>query len=126
MKLLATMTALIILVISAGFWTNHQLQKATNNLIQQIDLVGVQIKANNWPEAVEQAEILEDDWKTEAKWWPVFLEHQEMDNIEFSMAKFMEYVSSRNNSLSLGQLSEIRLMLEHIPRKEEVNLKNIL
>jgi len=126
MRLLGSVIVILISVIGAGFWVNHGLQASTNDLIQQIDRVNIQIKENNWQAAIDQTEKLEKCWKQEAKWWPVFLEHQEMDNIEFSMARFKEYVASNNNSLSLGQLSELRLMIEHIPRKEEINLKNIL
>ena len=56
----------------------------------------------------------------------IILDHQEIDNIEFSLAKIKEYVASRDLPLALGQLSELKLMIEHIPRKEAVNLENIL
>lgn len=46
-----------------------------------------------------------------------FSDHQEMDNIEFSLARVKEYVTSQDDALSLGQLSELKLMIEHIPRK---------
>jgi hypothetical protein len=126
MKVLGSVMATLILIVCAGFWLNHELQMSTNELIQQIDQVGTQINENNWPEAMEQTNKLEQVWEEKAKWWPIFLEHQEMDNIEFAMAKFKEYVANKNTSLSMGQLSEIRLMIEHIPEKEEVNIKNIL
>lgn len=126
MRLLGSIMVALFLIISAGSWTNYALQTSTKDLIRQIDRVSLEIKSQHWQSAKKQTEILEKDWKKEAKWWPVFLDHQEMDNIDFSMAKVKEYVSSQNNSLSLGQLSEIRLMVEHIPQKEAVNLKNIL
>lgn len=126
MRLLGSIIVTLILIISAGVWTNYALQTSTKDLIGQIDRVSTEIKSQDWQSAKKQTEKLEKDWTKEAKWWPVFLDHQEMDNIDFSMAKVKEYVSSRNNSLSLGQLSEIRIMVEHIPRKDAVNLKNIL
>ncbi len=126
MRLLESIMIILILIIGAGFWINHELQNSTRDLTRQIDRVEVLVKENRWEAAVEQTEVLDKVWQKEAKWWPVFLEHQEMDNIEFSMAKFKEYVASKNNSLARGQLSEIKLMIEHIPRKEEINLKNIL
>ena len=117
---------ILIAVVGSGFWLNHELQMSTNHLIEQIDQVSQQIRDDNWPKAVKETDKLEEVWQRKAKWWPIFLEHQEMDNIEFSMARFKEYVASKNKSLALGQLSEIRLMIEHIPEKEEINLKNIL
>jgi hypothetical protein len=126
MRLLGSIVVILVLILIAGFWTNHALKISTNDLIRQIDLVSLEIKSNHWQSAKLQTEKLEKDWEKEAKWWPVFLDHQEMDNIDFSMAGVKEYVASQNNALSLGQLSETRLMIEHIPRKEAVNLENIL
>ncbi|MEN6350379.1 MAG: DUF4363 family protein [Syntrophomonas sp.] len=126
MRLLASVIAIVILITGAGIWINHELQASTNDLVKQIDRINLEIKGNHWETAMQQTIILEKGWQQEAKWWPVFLEHQEMDNIEFSMARFKEYVASKNKSLSRGQLSEIKLMLEHIPKKEAVTLTNIL
>ncbi|MEN6326582.1 MAG: DUF4363 family protein [Syntrophomonas sp.] len=126
MRLLESIIIILILIVCAGFWINHELQVSTQDLTRQIDRVGILVKESHWEAAVEQTEVLDKVWQQEAKWWPIFLEHQEMDNIEFSLAKFKEYVASKNNSLARGQLSEMKLMIEHIPRKEEINLKNIL
>ena len=82
-------------------------------------------KGERWDLAQVQSQELESTWAQKAKWWPIFLDHQEMDNIEFSLARIKGYVGCQDNSLSLGQLSELRLMIEHLPCKEAVNLKNI-
>ena len=114
------------LLIGAGFWMNDWLLDSSVRLVQQIEVVHEQIECGNWAEASFQVDELERKWDKEAKWWPVFLEHQEMDNIEFSLARCKEYVSRRDDALSMGQLAETRVMIEHIPRKEEITLENIL
>jgi hypothetical protein len=126
MRLIAAIGLILISIVGAGFWTNHALQTSTQELTRQIDQVSLAVKKENWAAAVSQTAQFEKVWKKEAQWWPVVLDHQEMDNIEFSLAKVKEYVSSRNPSLSLGQLSEVKLMIEHIPKKEAVNFENIL
>lgn len=126
MRLLGCIITVFILIISAGLWSNHALQVSTNQLTRQIELVSMEIENKDWETAVIRTDKLEQTWKEEAQWWPVVLDHQEMDNIEFSLAKVKAYVISRNLSLSLGQLSEVRLMIEHIPEKEAVTLENIL
>ncbi len=126
MKLVGSVLVTLTLIVAGGLWLNHELQNSSETLIEQMDLVSMEIRKNNWPVAVVETEMLEKTWKKEAKWWPVFLEHQEMDNIEFAMARFKEYVAASDDPLAMGQLSEIRLMVEHIPRKESINLENIL
>jgi predicted ABC-type ATPase len=125
MRLLTTLTVILALVIGMGIWFNHSLQTSSGDLTRQIQLVSSTIRQQDWETAVKHSEKLEKLWEQKAKWWPVFLDHQEMDNIEFSLARVKEYVTSKDDALSLGQLSELKLMIEHIPRKEAVNLTNI-
>ena len=125
MRLLTTLAVILALVIGMGAWFNHSLQTSSDDLTGQIKLLSSTIRQQDWETAVEHSENLEKLWEQKAKWWPVFLDHQEMDNIEFSLARVKEYVTSQDDALSLGQLSELKLMIEHIPRKEAVNLENI-
>lgn len=126
MRLLVPITIILIAIIGFGLWVNSSLHSSTLILTEQIEQVNNEIRQGNWEKAVEEVEKLENDWKKEIKWWPALLDHQEIDNIEFSLAKIKEYVINESKALSLGQLSELQLMLEHIPEKEKVILKNIL
>ncbi len=126
MRLLTFLALILSLILGLGFWTNHSLEASTNELTGKIDRITVEIEGGRWETAKQQTGKLEASWQEKAKWWPIFLDHQEMDNIEFSLAKAKEYVASRNDSLSRGQFSELRLMLKHIPEKEAVNMENIL
>lgn len=125
MRLLVTLTIILGLIVGMAVWFNHSLQETTEDLSRQISGISQEIKRKDWPGAEKKSEELEQMWDEKAKWWPAFLDHQEMDNIEFSLARVKEYVVSRDSALALGQLSELKLMIEHIPRKEMVNLENI-
>ena len=126
MRLLTTLTVVLALIIGLGAWNNHSLQTATEKMTGQIERVMAEIDGQRWSEAQQQTARLEKSWHDNARWWPVFLDHQEIDNIEFSLAKVEKYVATRNVPLAQGQLSELHLMLKHIPEKEAVNLENIL
>lgn len=126
MRLLTPLILIFALIIGLGAWTNDLLEDSAHELSQQIEVISGQIAEERWEEAVKHTIKLEEIWKEEARWWPIFLEHQEIDNIEFSLARIKEYVASENRPLARGQLAELKLMIEHIPEKEAVNLKNIL
>lgn len=125
MRLLLSIIVTVALIIAGGLYINHQLRLSSEQLVGQIEQVSEAIKHNDWPVAARETDRLEQVWEQQAGWWPVFFEHYEMDNIEFSMAKSKEYVDSQDAALSLGQLSEIKLMIEHMPRKEAVSLDNV-
>ncbi|MGI6488103.1 MAG: DUF4363 family protein [Syntrophomonadaceae bacterium] len=126
MRLLTPLILILALIIGLGAWTNDLLEDSARELSQQIEVISGQIAEESWEEAVKHTNKLEETWEKEARWWPIFLEHQEIDNIEFALARTKEYVASENSSLARGHLSELKLMIEHIPEKEAVNLKNIL
>jgi hypothetical protein len=125
MRLLTYLLALLVIIIGLSFWTNYSLQASTRDLTRQIDILMADIQKGDWEQAVKQANIIENSWDKAARWWPIILDHQEIDNIEFSLSKTKEYISSQNAPLSRGQLSELRLMIKHIPEKEALNLQNI-
>ncbi len=126
MKLLISLLIIFAAIVTLGFWTNHSLKVSTDELLGNIDQVVQGIENNRWDAAYAQTIELENKWDKKASWWPTVLDHQEIDNIEFAMARVREYVATRDTALSRGELSELRLMLKHIPEKESIRLKNIL
>lgn len=126
MRLLSALLIIFAAVVSLGFWTNHLLRTSAGELAQHIEQIEQELERNQWDEACAQTAELEEAWDKKAKWWPTILEHQEIDNIEFSMAKVKEYVAKKDTALSWGQLKELKLMIKHIPEKEAIKLQNIL
>ncbi len=126
MRLLITLLIILAVVISFGVWTNQSLAASARDLTHQIDAIANEVQNNRWAGAVAKTNALKKTWGKKATWWPMILEHQEIDNIEFSLARVREYVAARSNPLARGQLSELKLMINHIPRKEELTLQNIL
>lgn len=125
MRLLTTLLIIFIAVIALGFWTNHQLTVSANELILAVEKIQAEIETENWDGATQYNGELEQNWEQKGKWWPALLDHQEIDNIDFAMAKNKEYIAARNAALALGQLSEIKQMIVHIPQKGAINITNI-
>ncbi|MCG9967196.1 DUF4363 family protein [Pelotomaculum terephthalicicum JT] len=126
MRLLSALLIIFTAVIALGFWTNHRLQASADELMRNIEQIEQRLESNQWDEAYARTDELEETWENKAKWWPTVLDHQEIDNIEFSMARIKEYIARRDTALSWGQLAELKLMINHIPEKEAIRLKNIL
>lgn len=126
MRLLVSLLVIFAVAVSLGFWTNHKLAVSTGDLLENIEKIEAGIENNQWETARSHTMDLEETWDKKASWWPTVMDHQEIDNIEFAMAKVKEYIGIRNAALSWGQLSELKLMIKHIPEKEAVTIKNIL
>jgi len=125
MRLLTTLLIIFVAVITLGFWTNDQLTDSANELLLDVDKIHEEVNTQHWDSASEHTEELEQNWDRKGKWWPALLDHQEIDNIDFAMAKNKEYIAAKNVPLAMGQLSELRQMIKHIPQKVTINLTNI-
>ncbi len=125
MRVLAGLFLVFIVIISVGIWTNHSLKTSTEELIGNIDEIEQNLQNDQWDAAQQKFRELEKYWEEKSKWWPVILDHQEMDNIEFSMARTGAYLEKNSAQLVWGQLAELRLMIKHIPEKEAFKIQNI-
>lgn len=126
MRMLISIIIALIILIGAGLLINNSLQASSDQLGIQIDEICGNIEEEDWEQAGRKTWQLENTWQQNARWWPVFLDHQEMDNIEFSLAKAKVFVEAKDNTLALAQFAELKIMIEHLPQKEKLNVKNIL
>ncbi len=126
MRLIISLSIILALFIALGFWTNHTLNTTAQEFSKRIDDITDLVENQDWLKAEQQIIALEEEWSKKANWWPVMLDHQEIDNIDFAFAKLKKYASTEDNTLTLGLLSELKMMLQHISEKEAVNIKNIL
>jgi hypothetical protein len=126
MRLLAVLLIIFAAVVSLGFWTNHSIKASSDDLLKNIEKISAEIDKNQWDRACKQTTSLERTWDKQKKWWPTVMDHQEIDNIDFAMARVREYIAAKDVALAKGQLSELRMIVEHIPEKEAISIKNIL
>ena len=125
MRLLLSVLLAVALVTAAGLGVNRQLGMATDRLVAQIDRISAAIEQDDWDGAAGETDRLIAVWEQEAGWWPIFFEHYEMDNIEFSMAKCKEYVACKNAPLPWGNCRNKADDRTYVRRKEAVSLGNI-
>jgi len=126
MKVLSAVLAVFALIVALGLWSNYGLTVSTAQLLPKVDRTASDIGQNRWDEAYAQILQLETDWNQKTGWWPLVLDHAELDGIRFDLARLREYVANRNVALASAQLAELRQRLEHLPDREAVTVKNIL
>jgi len=126
MKLYGTLIFLVVLIVAFGIFTSNFLTETTKDITSNFDNVYTAINNENWKLAQQQIAHSEKLWNKHKKWWTVFIDHQEIDNIDMSFVRIGEYIKYHNKALSSGELVVLKQSFEHIPEKEAVNLKNIL
>src|SRR5690554_6941931 len=126
MRLLVILSIVLMAFIGLGIWSNHALTSTAEEFSNEIDNVVLATEQHQWDDASKKTRELRKEWNKQAAWWPIILDHQEIDNIEFTLVKIEEYIKNNNIELSLAHLAELKLMIKNIPENEAVTIKNIL
>lgn len=125
MRIYVAVVIVLLLALSVSLITLDKLDSTTDDLVAGFDGLETAIAGDNWEDAgagIERVEIL---WHKHKGWWAMVIDHQEIDNIDMALARIKQYIKVRDRAMASGELAVLKQMLEHIPEKEKVNLKNI-
>ncbi|WP_243641246.1 DUF4363 family protein [Xylanivirga thermophila] len=119
--------ALILFIIFA-WWAQWTLKNNAESMAKDIDKLEAAIKDDNWDMASNILEDMHKEWKNVKNKWQMLINHQEIDNIESTLAKVESYVKAKENGKedALAEIATLKLFLLHIPDKEALRITNIL
>ena len=126
MKTLIATLVLFAVLLGFGTFAYYYIDHTANELVSQAGLVEQQGTKENWPQAEKTFSILNSTWISSSTKWTALLDHQELDNINISMAKIRAYIKAKDIPGFRSEVAELKLLLKHIPEKEALNLKNVL
>ncbi|MFZ5987632.1 MAG: DUF4363 family protein [Bacillota bacterium] len=124
-KVLASLTILLALIIGSSFITNRTLHSTAQRLEDQINKIESSTINGDWNSAQKNLASIEEEWPRVEKTWTVLLDHIEIDNIDTALLRMSKYVETKNSSMALAEIAALRQFIKHIPEKESLSLKNI-
>ncbi|SFQ95026.1 DUF4363 family protein [Desulfoscipio geothermicus] len=125
MRIYIGVAVVLALVLALGLFTLDGLKESAEKMVAGFDGLENAIDSGNWDEAGEGIGKMQNMWSGYKGWWAMVVDHQEIDNIDMALVRVSRYVSMHDRAMAAGELAVLRQMLEHIPDKERVNLKNI-
>ncbi|MCL2337382.1 MAG: DUF4363 family protein [Firmicutes bacterium] len=117
------------LVMSLLLLSVSVLYTFTDDAAQMADSINrleAQLLNNEWGQAESTAGEISGAWEQHKQWWPVFIDHQEIDNIDMTLARTVKFVENKARAQAIAELAVLKVLLKHVPEKERVNLKNVL
>jgi len=125
LKVLVIMVVVTIIFIGFAIWTQHTLASSAQTLEQTLNSLESAIKGDNWETANEQLEYFNQLWEKTKNLWQIFIDHEEIDNIDVTLARVKQLVSTKEKADSLSEISALKLFIVHIPQKESLCLVNM-
>jgi hypothetical protein len=120
--------ALIVLIaiLSTSVMSIKSFKKSSNEIVAMVEITYDLVTNHRWKEASDEISKVETKWNKTENFWAMLIDHMEIDCIEESLTKSKNYIETQNISLSLAELDTLKFAVEHIYKKELVNLKNVL
>ncbi len=125
MRLMIFLIISVIIFITFAVWTQNMLESSAGNLGRHLDHLEAAIKNDNWPSADNQVKAITRLWNENKKSWQIFINHEEVDNIDSSLARVKQLVEIREKADALAEIAVLKLFILHIPEKESLSLVNV-
>lgn len=109
-----------------ALFANNYLKNTTDSLTAHTAKLEQHVQAKKWPEAAGSYNQLKTAWEKTNSRWAMLIDHQELDNINISMARLKQFMDTKQPAQALAELGELKLLLKHIPEKEALSIKNVL
>lgn len=126
MRTLTIIGVIVVLLLGGSLASHRYIQTTTQSLEAQLETIEDSISAQKWEFAQEELNTAQQRWDKNKIWWSILLDHQELDTIELSMRRLEKYIATQNGSLSLGEVSSLKLLVDNIFSSDKLNLRNIL
>jgi predicted PurR-regulated permease PerM len=112
------------MILCIVFSTNY-LNKITNNLQTLNDNLEEYVSKEQWEKAYNTSLEYTHKWENHSKIVKLFVNHQEIDNIEMELWKLPQYVKEKSKDESLASIHVLKFLLNHITNLEKINTQNI-
>jgi hypothetical protein len=127
MRSLLIASAVVIVMIGGWLIFNSYSNNAVENLIDRIeDEIIPEIEAENWDNSKDLIDEFKSDWHKYKEPALLFLNTDELCEIDYSIARAEKYIDAKDVSNSTGELNSIAEEMRFIISKEHINVENIL
>ncbi len=115
----------LAVILVSGYWTLHEISNNAGTLFTQSSRLEESINNGLWDQSEERFDTLVSTWNRIKALWTVLLHHSEIDSMNITLARIEQYIKSREKGLVLGEIASLKVLIQHVPKKERLTLENI-
>lgn len=126
MRVLAAASLIMLILVGLGTFNFYYFDRTANNLSDGMNQLEQKVKQGEWAAADKLIGQFKSSWGNISNKWTILIDHQEIDEINTSVSRIDKYIETKDLPSFMAELAELRLLIEHVPAKEALNIKNIL
>ncbi len=115
----------LILLIGGGIYETKYLESSSRYLLSDVYYSKQAIENNNLKLAKSHYNSLNDTWNNLKESWAIFIDHDEIGNLEEEMLKYNSYLEKENEEEAYVTILEIERLINHVIEKQEIHIGNI-
>ena len=116
----------LIIFIVLSLMNQWSLEKNSHQLAFLSNPVKRAIQQENWRDAARGLRATGEQWQKIKPVWSLLIRHQEIDAIDQALVRTQYAIRSRDGVMALIEYGSLTKLIEHIPKREEFSLVNIL
>jgi hypothetical protein len=113
------------ILISAGIWQIKYLEETSIFAISDVEYAVNLVKNNNFAAANKHIIELNNTWNGMKGIWTIFINHNELDDIEIALLNFKTYTELNNKEQSLIYSEQLKQNLKHVSEKQKIRIENV-
>ncbi|ADQ46520.1 hypothetical protein Calkro_1668 [Caldicellulosiruptor kronotskyensis 2002] len=125
MKVWATVTGFLILIIVLVMISMHIILGATEKIENDLSDLYENVVKNNYNLAKSNYFDIVKKWSEYKKSWAMLIEHQEIDKIDEELTKIKEYLFEQNRVLLVSEIGLLKFYIRHVREMTLLRIENI-
>lgn len=123
-KIIVSLSIFVVMIIGMIFSIQY-LNKVCKDLEDISSSIETYINEDNMNKAYETSLSLTKKWKKYSESISIFVNHQEIDNIETELSKIPQYIKEDSKEESLASVRVLAFFLNHVKNMEKITIQNI-
>lgn len=115
----------IIIIVFGGIFEIKYLEKSATFFSSEIDYIQNAIENKNYKMASEQLQNTINNWNVKKKIWDIFVNNEEINEVEESLAKLKAYIDYEEQEESGAIAKEIKAKIGLILQRQKIQIENI-
>ncbi|NMA01767.1 MAG: DUF4363 family protein [Clostridia bacterium] len=116
-------TTIFVLVFS--IFSVYILDSTATEMLNVLNEIDRAINDRHWESALNQANILKEQWQKNHLIWTILLDHSVIDNIQLSIAHIKAFIISQDYAQVKAEIAGLYLFLKDIPENEKLTIRNV-
>lgn len=123
-KEIIVIVIIFCLITVLDIFTKRNTEFVMENMINELNKLYEQISREE-KYNINLIYDIEKSWKEKMKVMSLYLEHNELEKVNNSLAKLKSNVESKEKYMAVENIEETKFLIEHIKNKNLLNIENI-